>query len=129
MNIPENLKFTKEHEWVSVDGDIATIGVTDYAAEQLGDIVYAELPAEGEDIAIGDTFGALESVKAVSDCFTPVSGKVTEVNSVLTDTPQTVNEDAYGEGWIVKIEMSDPSELDALMNAAQYKKFLDEESA
>jgi glycine cleavage system H protein len=129
MNIPDNLKFTKEHEWVKVDGDVATVGVTEYAQEHLGDIVYAELPAEGEEVSINETFGALESVKAVSDCYSPVSGPVVEINSVLADTPQTINEDPYGEGWMIKIKMNDASELKNLMDPVQYKKFIDEESA
>ncbi len=129
MNVPDNLKYTKDHEWVKVEGAIATIGITEYAQEQLGDIVFAELPDEGESVAKEETFGALESVKAVSDCYSPVTGKVTEVNSLLKDSPQTVNEDAFGEGWMIKVELQDPSELEALMDPAQYKKFLEEESA
>jgi glycine cleavage system H protein len=129
MNIPDDLKYTKEHEWVKIAGNQAVVGVTDYAQEQLGDIVYVELPQEGEEIAKGDTFGALESVKAVSDCYAPISGKVMEANSLLGDNPETINEDCYGEGWIVKLAIKDVSDLDELMDHAQYKAFVEEETA
>lgn len=128
MNIPDDLKYTKEHEWVRIEGNIATIGVTDYAQEQLGDIVYVELPQEGEEVTKDETFGVLESVKAVSDCYSPVSGTVVEANTVLAENPETVNEDPYGEGWMIKIEMSDPSEAEGLMDHEAYKAFLAEES-
>lgn len=129
MNIPDDLKYTKEHEWVRVDGKIATIGVSDYAQEQLGDIVYAELPGEGETVTKDDTFGVLESVKAVSDCYSPVSGKVVEINSVLTENPETVNEDPYGEGWMIKVELSSPSEISELMDHKAYAAYVAEEAA
>ncbi|MBT3181877.1 MAG: glycine cleavage system protein GcvH [Deltaproteobacteria bacterium] len=129
MNIPDDLKYTKEHEWVKLEGDTATIGVTHHAQGQLGDIVYVELPTEGEEISKEDTFGSLESVKAVSDCFAPLSGKVIEINNVLSENPETINEDCYEEGWIVKIELSDKSELEELMSDEQYKAFVAEESA
>jgi glycine cleavage system H protein len=129
MNAPDDLKYTKEHEWVKVEGKNAVVGITDYAQEQLGDIVYVELPGEGEEIAKSETFGSLESVKAVSDCYAPISGKVVETNSVLNDSPEVVNEDPYGEGWIAKIAMADPSELDELMDHTEYKAFVEEESA
>lgn len=129
MNIPDNLKYTKEHEWVRIDGMTATVGVTGYAAEQLGDIVYAELPSEGEEVAKDETFGVLESVKAVSDCYAPVSGKVVEINDTLTENPETVNEDPYGEGWMIKIEMSDSAEAKGLMDHTAYQAFLAEERA
>ncbi len=128
MNIPDDLMYTKEHEWVKVEGSTATIGVTEYAAEQLGDIVYAELPAENEAVTKDETFGALESVKAVSDCYSPVTGKVVEINDVLAENPETVNEDPYGDGWMVRIEMSDPSEAEGLMDHKAYAAFVAEES-
>ena len=129
MNIPDDLKYTKEHEWIRIEGDTATIGVTNYAQGQLGDIVYVELPTENEEISKEDTFGSLESVKAVSDCYAPLSGKVLEINSVLSESPETINEDCYEEGWIVKIKISDRSELEELMTDQQYKTFVAEESA
>lgn len=128
MNTPDDLKYTPEHEWVKIDGKIATIGVTDYAQEQLGDIVYTELPNEGETITKDETFGVLESVKAVSDCFAPVSGKVLEVNDMLTESPETVNEDPYGEGWMVRVELSDPGEVKDLMDHTSYSAFVAEEA-
>lgn len=129
MDIPDNLKYTKEHEWVSIDGNIATVGVTDHAQEQLGDIVYAELPGNGEQVTKNTTFGVVESVKAVSDCYAPISGKVIETNDVLTENPETINEDPYGEGWMIKIEMSNPSEVGELMDHNTYKSFVLEETA
>ena len=129
MNIPDNLKYTKEHEWVKIEGNVITVGITDYAQEQLGDIVYVELPAEGEEIAKEDTFGSLESVKAVSDCYSPVSGKVSEINSTLEDSPETVNEDCYGDGWVIKIEAANTAEFEDMMDHEAYKKFVEEESA
>lgn len=127
MVFPDDIKYTKEHEWVKVDGKIATVGVTDYAQEQLGDIVYVELPDDNELVSKGDAFGVVESVKSVSDVNAPVSGKVVEKNDPLKDNPETINEDAYNEGWIAKIEMSDPSDLDDLMDAAEYEAFVNEE--
>ncbi len=129
MNIPDNLRYTKEHEWVSLDGNVITIGITDYAQEQLGDIVYVEFPKEGEPVNAGETFGVLESVKAVSDCYSPVTGIIVEVNEPLADTPESVNEDCYGEGWLIKVELSDASEMDAFMECSAYKTFVEEESA
>lgn len=123
-NIPENLRYSKDHEWVSVDGDAATIGITDYAQHQLGDVVYVELPKMGEEFAEHEAFGSVESVKAVSEIFTPISGKVTEVNDGLNDTPEVVNTDAYGEGWMVRLKMNNPLEADALLSAAEYEEFL-----
>ena len=128
MEAPDNLKYTKEHEWVSLEGNVVTIGVTDYAQDQLGDIVYVEMPAEGEEVTKDDTFGVLESVKAVSDCYAPLSGKVVEVNDILTENPETVNEDCYGEGWLVKMELSDELELESLMDNVQYENFVAEEA-
>ena len=129
MNIPDDLKYTKEHEWVRIDGNVATIGVTEYASEQLGDIVYTELPSEGEQVTKDETFGVLESVKAVSDCYSPVTGKVAEINDVLADSPETVNEDPYGEGWMIRVELSDIAEMEDLMDEKSYAKFVAEESA
>lgn len=129
MELPDNLKYTKDHEWVRKEGDVAIIGITDYAQEQLGDIVFVELPEDGEELKKDETFGAVESVKSVSDCFAPISGKVTEVNDILTENPETLNADCYGEGWMVKLEISNESELDGLMDHKEYEKFLKEESA
>lgn len=127
MEIPSELRYSREHEWVAVEENIATIGITDYAQEQLGDVVYVELPEVGTQITKDDAFGVVESVKAVSDIYAPVSGTVTEVNAELPDSPETVNEDPYGDAWMIRVEMSDPSELDDLMTAAEYKAFLEEE--
>lgn len=127
MEIPSELRYSREHEWVAVEENIATIGITDYAQEQLGDVVYVELPEVGTQITKDDAFGVVESVKAVSDIYAPVSGTVTEVNAELPDSPETVNEDPYGDAWMIRVEMSDPSELDDLMTAAEYKEFLEEE--
>ena len=129
MNTPDNLRYTNDHEWLKVEGHTATIGITDYAQEQLGDIVYVELPGESEKITKDATFGVIESVKAVSDCFAPVSGKVVEINDPLKESPETINEDCYGEGWLIRMEMSNPSEANGLMDHAQYKAFVEEETA
>ncbi|HPW45233.1 MAG TPA: glycine cleavage system protein GcvH [bacterium] len=129
MNIPDDLKYTKEHEWVKLEGKTATIGITDYAQEQLGDVVYVELPEEGEELAKDDTFGSIESVKAVSDCYSPLSGTINDVNSLLADSPEVLNEDCYGEGWLIKIKVADPSDLDDMMDHEEYKAFVAEESA
>lgn len=126
MDFPADLKYSKEHEWVRVSSDMATLGITDYAQEQLGDVVMVELPTEGSAVKKDETFGVVESVKSVSDVFSPVSGSVVEVNSPLSDSPGCVNEDCYGEGWIVKIKMSDVSELDGLMDATAYQSYLEE---
>ncbi|MDQ3799367.1 MAG: glycine cleavage system protein GcvH [Acidobacteriota bacterium] len=123
-NIPENLRYSKDHEWVSVDGDTATIGITDYAQHQLGDVVYVELPKAGETFSEHEAFGSVESVKAVSEIFTPISGEVTEVNDGLNDTPEVVNSDPYEGGWMVKLKMSNPGEIDALLSAAEYEEYL-----
>lgn len=128
MAIPDDVKYTKEHEWVKLDGKIATIGITDYAQEQLGDIVMVELPAEGSTVVKDDAFGVVESVKSVSDIFAPLSGKVLEVNDPLTDSPGIVNEDCYGEGWLIKIEISRTEETEELMNAKAYEAYLKEEA-
>ncbi len=129
MNLPDDLKYSKEHEWVRVDGNIATIGITDHAQSNLGDIVYVELPEEGEGLTKEETFGVVESVKAVSDCYAPISGTVKEINTSVSDSPETINEDCYGEGWMIKVEISDASELDDLMDPKQYEQFVSEETA
>jgi glycine cleavage system H protein len=121
MDIPENLKYTKDHEWIKVNGDEAVIGITDFAQSELGDIVFVEIETEGETLGKGDVFGTIEAVKTVSDLFVPVSGEVTVVNSKVDDTPEVVNKDPYGEGWLIKVKMSDVSELDSLLDAAAYK--------
>ena len=125
MNIPENLKYTKDHEWIRIEGDTALVGVTDYAQEQLGDIVFIEIEVEGESLDAEEVFGTIEAVKTVSDMFMPVSGEVIEVNPALEDTPELVNSDPYGEGWMIKIKMSNTDEVNDLMDAAAYKATLD----
>ena len=128
MNIPSDLKYSREHEWIRVEGNVVTIGITDYAQEELGDIVNVELPDEGDEIHKDEAFGAVESVKASSEVFSPVSGKIVEVNEPLLDAPEMINEDPYDEGWMVKIELSDSSELNELMDAAGYEQYIQEES-
>jgi glycine cleavage system H protein len=127
MEIPKDLRYSREHEWVAVEEGIATIGITDYAQEQLGDVVYVELPEVGAQVMKDEPFGVVESVKAVSDVFAPVSGTVVEVNGPLADSPETVNEDPYGDAWMIRVEMSDPGELDELLTAAEYLTFVEEE--
>ncbi len=117
---PENYKYTKDHEWVSVEGDTGTIGITDYAQKELGDIVFVELPEVGQDLKAGETMGNIESVKAVSEMFSPVTGTVLAVNEALEDRAELVNQDPHGTGWIVKIRLADPGELNELMDAAAY---------
>ncbi|MBR3989241.1 MAG: glycine cleavage system protein GcvH [Bacteroidales bacterium] len=123
--ILEGLKYSESHEWVKVEGNVAYIGVSDFAQKEMGDITYVDLPEEGDEVVAGEEFGALESVKAASDLYSPVSGVVVAVNSELEDTPEKVNEDAYA-AWIIKVEMSNPSEVDALMDAAAYQSFIGE---
>lgn len=117
---PDDLRYSKEHEWVRVDGSTATIGITSFAADELGDIVFVELPESGASLSQFATFGVVESVKAVSDLYAPISGTVTEVNAALRDQPELLNTDAFGAGWIARVELADPTELDALMDAAAY---------
>ncbi len=124
MNIPENLKYSSDHEWVKVEGNIATVGITEFAQGQLGDIVFVDVQTEGETLSQGDVFGAIEAVKTVADALMPVSGKIIEFNEELESTPEAVNKDPYGDGWMVKIEMSDPSEVDNLMNSEAYKEII-----
>jgi len=120
-----SVKFTDEHEWIRVEGDVATVGITSYAAEQLGDVVFVELPEVGKAVEKGGDAAVVESVKAASEVYAPVTGEVVEVNSVLIDAPQTVNESAEGDGWFIKVKLSNPSELDGLMDADAYKAFVD----
>ena len=124
MNFPENLKYTKDHEWVSIDGDIAKVGVTEFAQSELGDIVFVELDTEGDTMDQNEVFGTIEAVKTVSDLFMPLSGKITEVNSGLEDAPESVNESPYENGWMIKIKLSDTSELDRLLDVAAYKELI-----
>ena len=127
MNIPEDLKYTKDHEWIRLDGDIATIGITDFAQGELGDIVYVEIETEGEEVGQGDVFGTVEAVKTVSDLFMPITGTVTEKNEALDDGPEVVNEDPYGNGWMIKVKMSsDDAEMTDLLSAEQYKELIAE---
>jgi glycine cleavage system H protein len=121
MNVPANLKYTKDHEWLKVEGNVGTIGITDYAQGELGDIVYVDINPDFSELAIGETFGTIEAVKTVSDLYAPVSGKVIEINKKLNDEPQSVNSDPYGEGWIVKIEITDAGQLDELLDASAYE--------
>jgi len=125
-NIPEDLHYSKDHEWVRVDGDVATIGITDYAQNSLGDVVYVELPKVGDELAAQEAFGSVESVKAVSELFTPVSGKVTAVNETLQDDPEKVNSDPYGDAWMIRVKMSSPGEVDSLLTVAEYEDFTKE---
>lgn len=120
MNIPSELKYTKEHEWIKVDGDVATVGITDYAQSELGDIVYVEIETVVDTLSHGEVFGTVEAVKTVSDLFMPLSGEVIEMNEDLESSPESVNDDAYGKGWMVKIKLSNPSELESLLSAEAY---------
>ncbi len=124
---PSDLLYTREHEWVRVDGKVATVGISRFAVEQLGDITQIELPKEGETFSKDDVFGSVESVKAVSDCFAPVSGKIVKVNTPLSDTPEDLNDEPYDEGWMIQIEMSNPEEAKQLMDAKTYAAFLEEQ--
>ena len=125
MNIPADLKYTSDHEWVRIDGDVAVVGVTDFAQGELGDVVFVEIETEGEELDKGEIFGTVEAVKTVSDLFMPVGGEVSEFNEALADEPELVNKDAYGEGWMVKIKMSNTSEADELMSAEDYQKMVE----
>lgn len=125
MNIPAGLKYTQDHEWVRVEGETAFIGVTDFAQGELGDVVFVEIETEGEHLGKGDTFGTVEAVKTVSDLFMPVGGQVVEVNPALADEPELVNKDPYNAGWMIKVIMADPSELDELLSAEDYQKMIE----
>ncbi len=125
MAVPQDLQYTKSHEWVRVESGVATVGITEHAQDELGDVVFVELPEQGATLAAGDSFGAVESVKAVSDLYAPVSGEVVEVNGMLEDSPEKINEDPYGEGWILKLRISDEADL---LSAADYERLLEGES-
>lgn len=124
MNIPADLKYSPDHEWIKIEGNIATVGITDFAQGQLGDVVFVDIQTEGETLSKSDIFGAIEAVKTVADAFMPLSGKIVEVNSQLESSPESVNKDPYGAGWMVKIEMTDLSEVDSLLDAEAYKALL-----
>ena len=124
MNVPSNLKYTKDHEWVLIEGDTVTVGVTDFAQGELGDVVFVEIETEGETLEQGDTFGTIEAVKTVSDLFMPVGGEVTEINAKLEDDPEVVNKDPYGDGWLIKIKLSDAAEAEELMSVDDYKSLV-----
>ena len=124
MNIPENLKYTKDHEWISVNGDTATVGITEFAQGELGDIVYVEIETEGEELESEEIFGSVEAVKTVSDLFMPISGEITEFNEALESNPELVNSDPYGKGWMIKVKVADASELDGLLDAAAYAELI-----
>jgi glycine cleavage system H protein len=126
MNIPNNLKYSNDHEWIRIEGDQAVIGVTDFAQKELGDIVFIEVETVGEALGRQDTFGTIEAVKTVSDLFMPVAGDVIEFNEELEDKPELINQDPYGEGWIIKVRINSPDELDDLLNAVQYQKIVNE---
>ena len=124
MNIPEGLKYTKEHEWVKVEGNIGTVGVTDDAQGELGDIIYIDVTTVGNNVAVGEAFGTIEAVKTVSDMYAPVSGKITEFNSAVNDNPASINQDPYGAGWLVKIDISNMGDLDSLLSPEDYKNLI-----
>jgi len=126
---PEDLSYTKDHEWVRVKENLATVGITDHAQNQLGDVVYVELPKVGDKFEASEPFGSVESVKAVSEVYMPLAGSVVEVNESLNDSPELVNEDAYGEGWMIRIKMDNPSQVDALLTAIEYEDYIKEEAA
>ena len=125
MNVPEQLRYSSDHEWVSRDGDIVRIGITDYAQDALGDVVFVQVPTVGAEVSAGDSFGEIESTKSVSDVYAPVSGIVVEVNEALADGPQSVNEDPYGDGWICTMRMSDPAQFDGLLDSAAYQALVE----
>lgn len=124
MNIPSNLKYSKDHEWVRVEGDVAYIGITDFAQSQLGDIVFVDVATEGETLEQDEVFGSIEAVKTVSDAFMPVSGEVLEFNEALNDSPESVNKDPYGEGWIIKVRLTNPAQVNELPSAEDYAKLI-----
>ena len=124
MNFPTNVKYTKDHEWIRLEGDIAYVGITDYAQDQLGDIVFVDVQTEGETLSAGDTFGTIEVVKTVSDLFIPVAAEVLEQNEALTDHPELVNQDPYGEGWIIKVKPTEDADFDSLLDAEAYKALI-----
>ena len=123
-NIPENLRYSKDHEWVKVEGETAAIGITDYAQHALGDVVYIDMPRVGDKLGTHEAFGSVESVKAVSEIFTPIAGEIVEVNDALNDTPEAVNNDPYGAAWMIKVKMDNPGEADAMLSAEEYEEYL-----
>ena len=125
MNVPEQLRYSSDHEWVSRDGDVVRVGITDYAQDALGDVVFVQVPSIGASVAAGDTFGEVESTKSVSDVYAPVTGTVVEINESLAEAPQSLNEDPYGDGWICTIQMSEPEQFDALLDAAAYQSLIE----
>lgn len=125
---PSDLKYDKEHEWVRVEGDVAVVGISHFAQDQLGEVVYVDMPSVGDAVSAGETFGEIESVKSVSELYAPVSGEIVEVNSALDDAPEVVNEDPYGEGWMIKVKMADASQVDEMMAAEEYEAFVSEEA-
>jgi glycine cleavage system H protein len=125
MNVPEGLRYSSDHEWVAVEGNLARVGITDYAQDALGDVVYVDLPGNGVSVGASESFGEVESTKSVSELYAPVSGQIVAVNESLADAPDKLNSDAYGEGWLITIEMSDPSELDALLDAGAYTALIE----
>ena len=126
MNFPTNVKYTKEHEWIRLEGDVAYVGITDYAQEQLGDIVFVDIPTEGETLAANEVFGTIEVVKTISDLFLPVSGEILEQNEALADQPELVNQDPYGEGWLIKINPAADADFESLLDAEAYKELINE---
>ncbi len=126
MNFPTNVKYTKEHEWIRLEGDVAYVGITDYAQEQLGDIVFVDIPTEGETLAADEVFGTIEVVKTISDLFLPVTGEILEQNEALADQPELVNQDPYGEGWLIKINPTADADFDSLLDAEAYKALINE---
>ncbi len=126
MNFPTNVKYTKEHEWIRLEGDVAYVGITDYAQEQLGDIVFVDIPTEGETLAADEVFGTIEVVKTISDLFLPVAGEILEQNEALADQPELVNQDPYGEGWLIKIKPTADADFDSLLDAEAYKALINE---
>lgn len=127
MEFPKDLRYTKEHEWARIEGNIVTIGITDYAQDSLGDVVYLELPGDGAAVTKDETFGVVESVKAVSDLYSPISGTVIEINDALVDSPEVINDDPYGDAWMLKVEMNNSAEMKELLTADEYKKYVEEE--
>ena len=128
MNAPDDLLYSKEHEWILTESDVATLGITDHAQKELGDVVFVDLPEVGATFDANEAFGSVESVKAVSEVFLPVSGEIVETNESLLDAPEKINDDPYGEGWIIRIRLGDPSELKALMSSQEYSEYVEEES-
>lgn len=124
MVFPENLKYTKDHEWIRVENNIGTVGITDHAQSELGDVVFVDIPSDLQEVKKGEAFGTIEAVKTVADIYAPVSGKVVEINSSINDHPEVVNKDPYGEGWLIKIEITDPNELNDLLSVEDYKKLI-----